>query len=79
MPFQLDRPASESERKIIGGLRGCVSRPFSPLIFGSYDCICHLLACLLAQLRAHALRPPASGEGKGSKAVGSGLCSNFAR
>ena len=37
------------------------------------------LACLLAQLRAHALRPPASGEGKGSKAVGSRLCSNFAR
>ena len=73
MPFQLDRPASESERKIIGGLRGCVSRPFSPLIFGSYDCICHLLACL----RSSALTPSAPGEG--SKAVGSRLCSNFAR
>ena len=60
MPFQLDRPASESERKIIGGLRGCVSRPFSPLIFGSYDCICHLLACLRSSaLTPSALRPPA--------------------
>ena len=78
MPFQLDRPASESEKKVIGGLRGCVSRPFSPLIFGSYDCICHLLACLLA-CAAPRSRPPASGEGKGSKAVGSRLCSNFAR
>ena len=76
MPFPLDRPASESERKIKGGLRGCVSRSFSPLIFGSYDCICHLLACAAPRSRPP---PPASGEGKGSKAVESGLCSNFAR
>ena len=60
MPFQLDRPASESERKIIGGLRGCVSRSFFPLNFGSDDCICHLLACLRSSaLTASGLRPPA--------------------